>query len=372
MEEGNILSKGVYVLYEIKDDLEKNDELREREAKLTEEEKRFSKQLDTAKKAEASEINNTISKRRSEIEASFSAQLNKVRSSMKKEQARRASAKNTGVSKRIEDETQDLREEIRLNKANITSLFSKNDIPSIFETKYFLSLFIPNSLGEYGIIVLTFLVILAIPELVFFLAFPKEASAWWLLPLYIIVACIFGLIYYYARKNVYKRYRKDFKDILVYKRKIAGLKRRISKKEQIIRKDSDESGYALEKFDEKINELQKQIDTIVEEKQDAMTQFENKTKKDIATEIHTRFFEEIEEDQKALEDAREEKHKVEAELSELTVKISKSYEAYLGKEVLSVPVIENLIDIINDGNAETVADAIEQYKRTVDKSIQTI
>ena len=170
MEEGNILSKGVYILYEIKEDLERNDELKEKEAKLAEEEKRFSKQLDTAKKAEASEINSTISKRRSEIEASFDSQLNKVRTSMKKEQSRRASAKNTGVTKRIEDETQDLREEIRVNKANIKSLFSKNDIPSIFESKFFLSLFIPNGLGEYGIILLTVLVLLSLPLLVFWLA----------------------------------------------------------------------------------------------------------------------------------------------------------------------------------------------------------
>ena len=225
MEEGNILSKGVYILYEIKEDLERNDELKEKEAKLAEEEKRFSKQLDTAKKAEASEINSTISKRRSEIEASFDSQLNKVRTSMKKEQSRRASAKNTGVTKRIEDETQDLREEIRVNKANIKSLFSKNDIPSIFESKFFLSLFIPNGLGEYGIILLTVLVLLSIPLLVFWLAFPKEASGWWLLPLYLIVVCLVALAYYFLRKNVLKKYRKDFKDIQVYKRKIASLKR---------------------------------------------------------------------------------------------------------------------------------------------------
>ena len=372
MEEGNILSKGVYILYEIKEDLEKNEELKEKEAKLAEDEKRYSKQLDTAKKAEASEINSTISKRRSEIEASFDSQLNKVRTSMKKEQSRRASAKNTGVTKRIEDETQDLREEIRVNKANITSLFSKNDIPSIFETKYFLSLFIPKSLGEYGIIMLTVLVLLSIPLLVFWLAFPKEASGLWLLPLYLIVICLVALAYYFLRKNVYKRYKKDFKEIAVYKRKIASLKRRISKKEENIKNDSDESGYALEKFDTKINEIQKQIDTIVEEKQDAMTQFENQTKKDIANEIHTRFFEEIEEDQKALENTREEKHAVEAELNDLTVKISKNYESYLGKEILSVPVIDNLIEIINDGNAETVADALDVYKKTVDKSIESL
>ena len=73
-----------------------------------------------------------------------------------------------------------------------------------------------------------------------------------------------------------------------------------------------------------------------------------------------------------MEQTREEKHTVDSELSELTVKISKNYESYLGKEVLSVNVIDSMIEIMNNGNAETIADALDYYKKTVDKGLQTL
>ena len=104
-EDSNILSKGVYILYEIKDDLVKNNGLKTRSAQLNEDEKRYSKQLDTTKKAEASEINQTIAKRRSDIESSFSTQLGQARTQMKKVQARRTTEKNNKISKRIKNET---------------------------------------------------------------------------------------------------------------------------------------------------------------------------------------------------------------------------------------------------------------------------
>ena len=154
--------------------------------------------------------------------------------------------------------------------------------------------------------------------------------------------------------------------------KIADLKRRIAKKEQKIRKDSDESGYELEKFDTEINDIQQQIDRIVEEKKNALNIFENQTKRDISNDINSRYAPEIEADDKALEQTREEKHTVDSELSELTVKISKNYESYLGKEVLSVNVIDSMIEIMNNGNAETIADALDYYKKTVDKGLQTL
>ena len=123
----------------------------------------------------------------------------------------------------------------------------------------------------------------------------------------------------------------------------------------------------------KVNaEILNNIDRIVEEKKNALNIFENQTKRDISNDINSRYAPEIEADDKALEQTREEKHTVDSELSELTVKISKNYESYLGKEVLSVNVIDSMIEIMNNGNAETIADALDYYKKTVDKGLQTL
>lgn len=373
MEENNILNKGVYMLYEIKDDLVRNNELKEKAAGLADNEKKMVKRLDTARKNLASEINGTISKRRGEIESTFNNQLNTNRTRLKKAQAKRASAKNSKVSKRIEDETEDYREEIRSHKEDIRSIFSRNDIPAILNNSYCFAMFMPASLGDYGIIGLTMLCILILPVIIYNLLLPDAlAKPVFMVLLYILFLGIFAALYYFIRKNVYVAKKREMKEASRCRNKIADLKRRIAKKEQKIRRDSDESGYELEKFDTEIDDIQQQIDQIVEEKKNALNLFENQTKRDISNDINSRYASEIEADDKALEETREEKHAVDSELSELTVKISKNYESYLGKEVLSVNVIDSMIEIMNNGNAETIADALDYYKKTVDKGLQTL
>lgn len=373
MEEINVLNKGVYMLYEIKDDLVRNDSLKGRAEKLAEDERRYSKQLDTAKKKLASEINTTISKRRGEIESTFNSQLNSNRSRLKKEQSRRASAKNSKVTKRIENETEDLREEIRSHKEEIRSIFSRNGIPGILNNNFCFAIFMPNSLGDFGIMALTALVIILMPILIFLFLIPEGLqNGWFMAFLLVLFLGLFGCLYYFIRKYIYKQKKRELKEAVRFRSKIINLKRRISKKEKNIRKDADESGYELGEFDEKINSIQQQIDSIVEEKKNALTVFENQTKRDISNEINSRYSAEIEEDERNLEKTINEKHSVEAELSELTIKISKQYETYLGKEVLSVNVVDSMINIMNDGNAETIADALDYYKKTVDKGLQTL
>lgn len=372
MEENNILNKGVYILYEIKDDLAKNNELKERALQLQEDERRFAKQLDSTKKAEATEINTTINKRRGEIESTFSAQLNKTRNRMKKAQSQRANAKNSKVSKRIEEETQELREEIRSNKEEIRSIFSRNGIPGIFNNKYCFSIFRPGNLGDYGIIGLTLLVLLVLPILFNLLFFSNSAHPVVMVLMYMIILGGFIALYIFIRKKIYIKHRQEMKDAIRFRTKITGLKRRIAKKEQNIRMDSDESRYELEKFDDEINDIQQQIDNIVEEKKNAMTLFETQTRRDIISEIHTRYAPEIEEDQKQLDETRTEKHKTDSELNDLTVRISKNYETYLGKEILDTTIIDSLIEIMDNGNAQSVSEAVDYYKKTVDKGLQTI
>ena len=373
MEENNILNKGVYMLYEIKDDLVRNNELKSRSDSLTEEERRLSKRLDTLKKNLASEINGTVSKRRGEIEATFTAQLNNNRTRLKKAQTRRTNAKNSRVSKRIEDETESYREEIRKHKEDIRSVFSLNEIPAILNNSYCFAVFMPSSMGDFGIIFLTVLGILLLPVIIYNFLLPDAlAKPWFMVLLYLLIIAIFSGAFYLIKKNVYAVKKRELKEASRSRNKIADLKRKIARKEKRIKNDADESGYELEAFDSEIGDIQQQIDRIVEEKKNALTVFENQTKKDIASDINARLAPEIEESDSKLQGIRSEKHQIDSELNELTVKISKNYESYLGKEVLSLNVIESMIEIMNDGNAEVIADALEYYKKTVDKSLQTI
>jgi len=372
MEENNILNKGVYILHEIRADIARNDELKGMALTLAENEKKYTKNLEATKKAEATEINTTISKRRSDIENSFAAQLGQTRSRMKKAQTRRSNEKNNKVNKRIKDETEDLRENIRSTKEDIRAVFSSGDISKIFNNNFFLTLFRPTSLGEFGILALIVVLFAGVPVIIYNLI-PKEnpkTVLWVILYIVYLVGLMVG--YIALRKKVYTANRKSFDEIYRLRNRIQGFKRRIKKKEQAILSDENESGYELERFDAEIDEIQQQIDHIIDEKKAALTLFENDTKRNIANEIHTRYATEIEDDGNALEACRQEKHAVDTELNELTVRISKNYEPYLGKEVLSVSVIDALIDIIENGNAETVAEALDYYRKTIDKGLQTV
>ena len=373
MEENNVLSKGVYLLYEIKDDLQRNDELRERVAVLAGDEKATVKQLETARKTLASEINSTISKRRADIENSFNSQLNTNRTRMKKVQARRANAKSSKVSMRIKNETETLREEIRSNKEEIRSIFTRSNIPRIFNNAFCYAIFMPKTMPDFGILGLCMLVVLLLPVFVCLVLLPeKMQGALAMILFYLIFIGLFGFLYYFIRKNWYLTKRKEFREAKRCREEISKIKKKITKKEQRIRNDTDESGYELEKFDMEINDIQSQIDRIVEEKKNALNVFENQTKRDITTDISVRLAPKIEENEARLERIQSEKHIADSELNELTVKISKSYEAYLGKDVLSVSVIDSLIDIMNNEDVETIADAVDCYKKNVDKSLQTL
>ena len=55
----------------------------------------------------------------------------------------------------------------------------------------------------------------------------------------------------------------------------------------------------------------------------------------------------------------------ESKIKTLSVDISSKYETYLGKENLSVPMLDSLLDIIDKGNAKNVAEAITYYKNNL-------
>jgi len=46
--------------------------------------------------------------------------------------------------------------------------------------------------------------------------------------------------------------------------------------------------------------------------------------------------------------------------------MSQNYEAYLGKENLKVSVIDSLIEIIDNGGALNISEALEAYKKQLE------
>ena len=63
------------------------------------------------------------------------------------------------------------------------------------------------------------------------------------------------------------------------------------------------------------------------------------------------------------EAAYDEQRSLENNIKTASLEISKKYEAYVGKENLSVDTINSLIEIINGGDAVNIADALVFYRK---------
>lgn len=364
MSEGNILSGGVEVLYEIKERLLEIDDLKNRSARLQDEVKGLKKQIEVQKKAEESEISSTVTKRRNESTSTLNAQLDNAQQRLKKAQGDRDKSKNEKVENHVREATSDFHKEIRVRKEEIDAVFMKNRIPGIYKNKLFFTLFFPNGLLDYLAIFGLSVAILGLPSLVYFLFIPEGTRQIWVLILIYLVIALAGFLYIYLSiTKVRRKYTKQLADVKNLYSKNTDTKRRIKQTSEKIRKNSDESGYDLSEFDNKIAGIEKEIDRLLDEKKKTLADFEDRVKQDITADIHSRYAQELDQAQLSLNDATKEQGEVEADLNALTVDISKKYEVYIGKEALSVPMIDEYIDIINNSEAATIADAIEYKKK---------
>lgn len=364
MSEGNILSGGVEVLYEIKEHLLEADDLKNRSSKLAEEVKSLKKQIDIQKKAEESEINTTVSKRRSESTATLNAQLDNAQQRLKKAQGDRDRSKNEKVENHVREATSDFHKEIRERKEEINTVFTRNRIPGIYKNKLFFTLFFPNGLLDYLVIFGISVAILAAPSLIYFLLLSKETRQVWILILiYLVIALVSFLYIYLSVTKIRRKYLKQLSNVKNLYSRNTETQRKIKQTSDKIRNNKDESAYDLSEFDNKIAGIEKEIDKILDDRKKTLADFEDRVKNDITADIHSRYAEELDQAQLALADAEKEQSEVDADLNSITVEISKKYEVYIGKEALSVLMIDEYIDIINNSEAATIADAIEYKKK---------
>lgn len=365
MEDANVLNCGVEEAYEIKERLLELDDLKNRSARLAEETKQRTKQIDSRRKAEESEINSTISRRRTESTATLNATLTKAQDRLKAAKSDRDKAKKGLVANRIGEETKDLHEEVRARREDIKTIFQRNNLPMLFNNKYFFTLFFPEGIFDYLIIFATVVVTFALPVILFLLLTnPVERKTWVIVLIYVgLFAAVVGIAYGIIRKTRNLKNLPHYHDAKSLFQKIDDLKRRIKNAEDGIRKDTDESVYDLGEHDGKIKDIEAEIDKILEDKTKTLNDFESRIKVDITNEIHARYAEELDQEVLALDDAKKEKTEVDADLNRLTLDISKKYEVYLGKENLTVPMMDQFIEVINNGLANTIGEAIDYSKK---------
>ena len=333
---------------------------------LKEQGERQEKELAAAKKAVTDSVNQTIKKRRSEIDTSYDKEIAKGQERLKKARTQREKAKNKGMKERIAEETSELREHNRDLQIQMKTMFQKDKVPVFCRTTFYYSLYYARGLKERLIGFITFLIcFLALPCGVYFLL--PDRKIWYLVLVYFADIIIFGGLYV----TIGNRSRSRYHDALKQGREIRNLLSSNEKKIKVIvhsiEKDGNEDIYDLEKYDE-IACAQQELSDIAAKKKDAISSFENVTRNIIADEIEGNHRAEIEEKEQKLQEVNDSLAQLESSIRQQNIHITDTFGPYLGKEYLNTDKLLGLSKLIQSGTASNITEAIEMDKNGVGKT----
>jgi len=357
----NILTGGLEDCRQLRSDISELYASRTRSTDAENSAAQTEKAIKAKEKAINEEINAATKKRQEEIGRSYDDEIAKLKSRSRKVKTKKGKTKRKEVALRIRRETTDEREKERQMKLEIRSVYKRENVSGIFNTKLFYSLFMPQYLSDIPVLLLTLVVaLLAVPGVVYYLVFPET---WKTTPGLMLMYFGFALLYillYVAILNVTKGAHKEmFSEIKGLRADIRANRRAMAKIARRIRKDKDESEYNLDHFDDEMKDITDEIHRILEEKKAAMIDFEKDAKIVLADTIREKYNEELDEQKKYLATTREEQKAADARAKELSLLVAKKYEPYLGKENLSLDIIDQMEVRLDSGAAKTIGDALK-------------
>lgn len=365
----NILSGGVDALLEIKKDLTRLNQEKEQNDTLLLEQKNLERSIQNLEKVIADEIQTTIKMRRKEIEDTFDEQADKVRTKMKKTKEKREKWKDSKVSERINVETAPLREENNSFNKEAKAVLRQKRMPFFCNTKLYFALYSPSSFSDFLIILSALIIVLLlIPFSIYFFVLPQEKTGY-LFIIYFVTVVIFGGIYAFIYNRTKEKYPEEIKQVRGIRNSIRMNNKKMNVMKKRIKKDRDESGYGLENFDQELAKYSQEEADIENQKKEALDVFDHTTSKVITEEIKGQQEEKLSKLRMEYDRAIDKLKDTDEKIKALTIKIASEYEPYLGKELVSLESLEELIHILQAGSAETVSEAISFYKKRLSENL---
>lgn len=362
--EDNILNSGQEGLKELKDKLIQLDRYQNGNSGLHSDEKKLEKSINSKEKSIEDEINQTIKKRKDEIETTYNQEAAKAKGEIAKVQDKKERSKSAQKSERIEIETADLADEYEQMDLSIRNKLKSDKVPKLVNTNLFYALYMPKGGIEYGIIAIALLIVLlALPCGIYFLILPEQQVTY-LIIIYVLTVIIFGGIYVIIGTKIKDKHLSSIKEIRVIRTNMTKNKKKRDKIRKRILKDEDESSYALEHYDNEISKIEAEIEVIEKRKQEAINVFDTDTKSVIVNEIRGQYSDTLlNMNTQLIEMAKNIKDNDE-NIRYLSLELVENYEAYLGKEFMSVEKIDQLISTMNEKGLENVSQALAVIKTT--------
>lgn len=366
--QSSVFNENVDYLYQVQTDLEVVEQMKDELTQYKNQEKNLKRAIAAEEKSIQDEIAQTIRRRKNQIEKVYDDQIDKNKSKNRNVRAKRDKVKSKRVDERVSIETADLSEENRQLQVEMRTLFKAQHVPSFCRSDFFYSLFMTRRLPEVLVFFVSVLVIyVGIPVVVYYLSVNKifkgddHITA---LSTLTVSATLFalGFIYILILNLIKLKHYDTLMEGRAIKDKIAANKRQMKAIRNRINKDKDESGYGLDKYDDKLLELEDELSQISQEKQDAMTVFENETKQVLVDEVNDRRLGKLEQMKQDLKDKEEQISLLDDDIQNARREIAKAYEAFLGKEFCTPTRVADLISLMEDGTADTVSEAIAAYR----------
>lgn len=357
---GQTLEECLTFLENAKEALKELSMMEERERLLEGEERRSGKALETETKMVADMIQQTVKKRREEVTATYDREISKAQEQMKKARGKREKAKNQGMKERIADETSELHAYNRELRMRMKTIFKQNHVPGYCNTSLYYSLYFARGWKEFfSFFLFAAVVFAAIPCGAYFLI--PDRKPLYLVLIYVVDIFVCGGIYLKIGNVTKVRYMDSLKE----GRKIRDQIRSNNKKIQVItttiRKDRNDSQYDLEKYDDEIAQFQQELNDVTAKKKEALNAFESVTKNILQDEIENNHKERLEQLRTEYEQVKEQLRIVSSEVKNRRLDVTDHYGTYLGKEFTDPEKIDVLCQLVREGKAQNVSDAIAAY-----------
>ena len=350
-------------LEEARQKVEENNAVRARSAELAKQQSELFAELNQEKKTLQNTIEKTVSERRSEVAQNYDAQLNDIQSKLKKVRAERERARNEGIRERISRETEEHHNDIRSLRSQIGTELKNAGLPSFCDSDLFYAVFMPESFVQVLILIAVLaLCFFLIPVGIWFIGF-KDQGAVPLIIIYVIdIAVFLGLYITISQKTVVDN-QSVLKTVRQLRKGIDDDEKKIEAITRNIREDRNESEYNLISYDDDIARLEQQLADVTMKKKDALDTFENVTRNIITDELTNNAKPAMDELERQRAAVSSELCQAETRRNELSMEISNRFESYLGREFMQPDKLEALSDIVRNGTAANISEAIEEYRK---------
>ena len=368
----NVFNEGGDFLIRVRDAVVAKQSLEQQISDMNGEMKRMDKNISAETKDIRDEISTTIKKRRNDVEDEYDKQLSQIISKRKKVESEKEKKIDAAKASRIKDETKGIVSDSKDAEKELKKLFRQNKVPGFCRSKLFYVMFMPEGMvqklmmvvgyailfvGFPGLIALlirktainhstmsdgtkTFLTVLIVAGLVLLLA-----GAIFLL--YVKVKVPHAIVLQQGRK---------------YRRAVAENDKQIRSVKKSIEKDEDESRYDVGEFDQRIREITDEEENVREEMHNALKDFDEQTAENIRQEVEDRRNPKLNEMKENRNGLALQIEQAQSQLKETSLVISRDYASHIGDDMLRQDRLEELIAIIQSGQANTVSEAISVFK----------